>query len=348
MKTIGKSAMRLLVIVLSLGLAVSLSSHAIAEEAPAETHAQQQLLSEDELDALVAPIALYPDALLAQVLMASTYPLEVVQAERWAKANKSLKGDKLKEAMSKQDWDASVKAIVASPTVLSMMNGDLDWLEKLGDAVLAQQADVMDAIQRLRSKAQANGKLTTTKQQKVTVTQEAAKQVILIEPTSPETAYVPYYEPSVVYGSWPYDDYPPYYFPPAPGYIVGGALATGIAWGAAYAIGNAVWDNFDWGHGNINVDVDKNFNFNRHVDRNNVKVEHWQHNAYHRRGVGYNNKQVRNKFANANVRPGNHKLDYRGRNGQAVLRPGNKPGGNLGGQGPLQGNKPNLGKGPVG
>src|SRR6476660_2417188 len=347
MKIIGKSTMRLLAIVLSLGLAVSLSSHAIAEEAPAETHAQQQLLSEGELDALVAPIALYPDALLAQVLMASTYPLEVVQAERWAKANKSLKGDKLKEAMSKQDWDGSVKAVVATPTVLSMMNGDLDWLEKLGNAVLAQQADVMDAIQRLRSKAQANGKLTTTKQQKVTATQEADKQVIVIEPTSPESVYVPYYEPSVVYGSWPYDDYPPYYFPPAPGYIVGGALATGIAWGAAYAIGNAVWDNFDWGHGNINVDVDKNFNFNRHVDRNNVKVEHWQHNAYHRRGVGYNNKQVQNKFANAN-RSGNRKLDYRGRNGQEVLKPGNKPGGNLGGQGPLQGNKPNVGKGPGG
>jgi hypothetical protein len=346
MKTIGKSAMRLLAIVLSLGLAVSLSSHAIAEEAPAETHAQQQLLSEGELDALVAPIALYPDALLAQVLMASTYPLEVVQAERWAKANKSLKGDKLKEAMSKQDWDASVKAIVASPTVLSMMNGDLDWLEKLGDAVLAQQADVMDAIQRLRSKAQANGKLTTTKQQKVTATQQGDKQVIVIEPISPESVYVPYYEPSVVYGTWPYEDYPPYYFPPAPGYIFGGALATGIAWGAAYAIGNAVWDNFDWGHGNINVDIDKNFNFDRHVDRNNVRVEHWQHNAEHRRGVGYNNKQVQNKFAKANV--GNRKLDYRGRNGQEVLKPGNKAGGNFGGQGPHHGNRPNAGNRPSG
>ncbi len=344
--------MRLLAIFASLALLASVSPYATAEEAPAGASTQQQVLSEGELDALVAPIALYPDALLAQVLMASTYPLEIVAADRWAKANKALKGDKLKEALTSQDWDGSVKALVATPTVLSMMNGDLDWLEKLGDAVLAQQADVMDAIQRLRSKAQANGKLTTTKQQKVTVTQEAAKQVILIEPTSPETAYVPYYEPSVVYGTWPYDDYPPYYFPPAPGYIVGGALATGIAWGAAYAVGNAIWDNFDWGHGNINVDIDKNFNFDRHVDRNNVHVEHWQHNAHHRRGVGYNNKQVRNKFANANVRPGNHKLDYRGRNGQAVLRPGNKlgnkPGGNLGGQGPLQGNKPNVGKGPGG
>jgi hypothetical protein len=268
------AAMRLLALLVSLALSVSLSPYAIAEEAPAGASTQQQLLTQGELDALVAPIALYPDALLAQVLMASTYPLEVVQAERWAKANKSLKGDKLKDALASQDWDGSVKALVATPTVLSMMNGDLDWLEKLGNAVLAQQADVMDAVQRLRSKAQANGKLTTTKQQKVTVTQEADKQVIVIEPTSPESVYVPYYEPSVVYGTWPYEDYEPYYFPPAPGYILGGALATGIAWGAAYAIGNAVWDNFDWGHGNINVDIDKNFNFNRHVDRNNVRVEH--------------------------------------------------------------------------
>ena len=339
--------MRLIAFLVSLGLAVSLSSQVIAEEAPASTNTQQQLLSEGELDALVAPIALYPDALLAQVLMASTYPLEVVQAERWAKDNKSLKGDKLTEALAKEDWDASVKALVATPTVLSMMNGDLDWLEKLGDAVLAQQADVMDAIQRLRSTAQANGKLTTTKQQKVTVTQQADKQVIVIEPTSPDSVYVPYYEPSVVYGTWPYEDYPPYYFPPAPGYIVGGVLATGIAWGAAYAIGNAVWDNVDWGHGNINVDVDKNFNFDRHVDRNNVRVEHWNHNAYHRRGVGYKNERVEHRFASAN-RSGNRKLDYRGRNGQEVLKPGNKPGGGNLGQGPIHGNKPNVGKGPGG
>jgi Protein of unknown function (DUF3300) len=283
---------------------------------PAGANTQQQLLSEGELDAVVAPIALYPDALLAQVLMASTYPLEIVQADRWAKSNKSLKGDKLKDALANKDWDASVKALVATPTVLAMMNDDLEWTEKLGDAVLAQQADVMDAIQRLRAKAQANGKLATTKQQKVTVTQEADKQVIVIEPTSPETVYVPYYDPSVVYGTWDYPDYPPYYFEPAPGYVLGGAIATGIAWGAAYAIGNAIWDNVDWGHGNINVDIDKNFNFNRHVDRNNVKVEHWQHNAYHRRGVSYNNKEVQNKFAKADVRSADRKLDYRGRSGE--------------------------------
>ena len=202
------------------------------------------MLDAGQLDQLVAPIALYPDPLLAQVLMASTYPLEVVQADRWAKANKKLKDEKLKAALEKQDWDASVKELVSTPTVLAMMNDKLDWTQQLGDAVLAQQADVMDAIQRLRAKAQANGKLETTKQQKVTVKQErAGAPIIEIEPASPDVVYVPYYDPAVVYGEWPYPDYPPYYYPPPAGYIVGGAIATGVAWGAAYAIGREIWDD---------------------------------------------------------------------------------------------------------
>jgi Protein of unknown function (DUF3300) len=215
--------MRVMGILMAMVLALSGPRPSLAEDAPAAegADAQQQLLDTGQLDQLVAPIALYPDALVAQVLMASTYPLEVVQADRWAKTNKALKGAKLDDALTKQDWDASVKALVATRTVLAMMNDDLDWTEKLGDAVLAQQADVMDAIQRLRSLAQANGKLSTTKQQTVTVTQEADKPVIMIAPASPEMLYVPYYEPAVVYGAWPYPAYPPYYFPPAPGYIVG-------------------------------------------------------------------------------------------------------------------------------
>jgi hypothetical protein len=187
--------------------------------------AQPKLLDQGALDQLVAPIALYPDTLLAQVLMASTYPLEVVQAARWQTANKKLKGDKLQQAVDKQDWDASVKALVTAPNVLSMMNDQLDWTTDLGNAVLAQQADVMDAVQRLRAKAQENGKLATTKQQTVSTAEQEGKQVIVIEPTTPETVYVPYYEPQVVYGSWPYPDYPPYYFPPASGWVLGGAIA---------------------------------------------------------------------------------------------------------------------------
>src|SRR5271170_758189 len=193
---------------------------------PPPAAAAQHLLKPAELDQLVAPIALYPDALLSEVLMASTYPLEIVEAERWVGANKNLKGEALKAAVDKQDWDASVKSLVATPSVLEMMSTKLDWTQKLGDAVIAQQTDVMDAIQRLRAKAQGNNKLKSTKEQNVTVRQEQGRQIIAIAPTDPDTIYVPYYDPAVVYGDWPYPDYPPYYWP-APGYITAGIIATG-------------------------------------------------------------------------------------------------------------------------
>jgi hypothetical protein len=298
---------------------------------------QPQLLDEAQLDQLVAPIALYPDPLLAQVLMASTYPLEVVQADRWTNANKSLKGDALKAALDKQDWDASVKELVSTPTVLATMNDQLDWTQSLGDAVLAQQADVMDAIQRLRAKAQAKGMLETTKQQKVTVKQDQGRApVIEIEPASPDVVYVPYYNPSVVYGTWPYPEYPPYYYPPASGWVVGGAIATGLAWGAAYAVGREIWDDIDWRHGNIDIDIDRNLNID--VDRNFNK---WEHNSYHRRGVAYNNTDVKSKFNKANINGGDRNFDFRGHSANQVLRP-DRPGG--GGFKPDGGLKPDGGR----
>src|SRR4029077_20553895 len=152
---------------------------------------KSNLLKPEELDQLVAPIALYPDPLLAEVLMASAYPLDIVQAERWLQSHKNLKGDQLKVALAKEDWDNSIKSLSVTPDVLAMMSEKLDWTEKLGDAVVAQQPDVMDAIQRLRTKAQANDKLTSTKQQTVRVDQVQGKQVIAIEPTDPDTVYVP-------------------------------------------------------------------------------------------------------------------------------------------------------------
>ena len=308
---------------------------------------QQQILDTARLDQLVAPIALYPDTLLAQVLMASTYLIEVVQAERFAEANKKLKGDKLKEALAKQDWDVSVKELVSTPTVLAMMNDKLDWTEKLGDAVLAQQADVMDAIQRLRAKAQANGKLETTEQQIVTVKQEAGQQVIEIEPASPDVIYIPYYDPSVVYGEWPYPEYPAYYYPPPAGYVVGGAIATGLAWGVAYAIGREIWDDIDWNHGDINIDVDRNdIDRNFEIDRGFKK---WEHDSYHRRGVNYDNYAVKNKFAKVERLPVDRKLDYRGRSGDQVLKHGKAEGKSGGAELPsTSGGRPDLGaKGPV-
>src|SRR5215469_10752398 len=220
-------------LILALLLLIPVGAMAQTQET---SPAQPQLLKPEELDQVVAPIALYPDNLLAEVLMASAYPVDIVQAERWLQSHKNLKGDQLKAAIAKEDWDDSIKSLMATPEVLAMMNEKLDWTEKLGDAVVAQQPDVMDAIQRLRAKAEANDKLTTTKQQKVTVNQVQGKQVIAIEPTDPDTMYVPYYDPSVVYGPWPYPAYPPYYWPPPP-YIGYGLLATGLAFGAGWALG---------------------------------------------------------------------------------------------------------------
>jgi hypothetical protein len=306
-----------------------------ANPPPAATP-NQELLKSEELDALVAPIALYPDTLLAIVLMASTYPLEVVQADRWVRENKKLKGDQLKAAVDKQGWDESVKSLVATPSVLSMMSEKLDWTQKLGDAVLAQQPDVMDAVQRLRSRAQANNKLTSTKQQTVTVRQEQSKQVIVIEPTDPNTLYVPYYDPAVVYGGWPYPAYPPYYFPYA-GYVAAGVIATGLAFGAGYALGRWARGGNYWG-GGVNWG-NRNINVNRPVNINNIG-NNWQHNPQHRQGVRYNNANVSQRFGNNNIRAGNNqRLDFRGRGGNEVLRPGGGDRANLGDRG----NRPGAG-----
>ena len=273
--------------------------------------AQDTLLSEAELEQLVAPIALYPDPLLANALIASTYPLEIVQAERWYQQNKDLKGDALQEALADQDWDDSIKDLVSVPDALEMMNKDLDWTQKLGDAVLAQQSDVMNAVQALRARAKANGTLESNPQQTVSVTQTLVQnggregastqgappqEVIAIQPTDPEKIYVPYYEPAVAYGAWPYPSYQPYYFPPPPGYRFGSALATGLAWSAGFAIGNAIWgDDINWGRNDINVNVNRNISGNT-INRNNLNVQKWEHNSEHRRGVQYNNTEVRNKF----------------------------------------------------
>ena len=321
--------------------------------APASDQPQQQLLKAEELDQLMAPIALYPDTLLAEVLMASTYPLEIVQADRWATANKALKGDQLKAAVDKQSWDESVKALAATPSVLAMMSEKLDWTQKLGDAVLAQQPDVMDAIQRLRSKAQANNKLASTKEQKVSVRQEQNKQIIVIEPAVPDTIYVPYYDPAVVYEDWAYPAYPPYYFAPPLGYVPGAVLATGIAFGAGYALGrwtsggNYWGGGVNWGGGSINI--------YRPVNINNIgSGNNWQHNPEHRQGVKYSNANVQQKFGNNNVRAGSQdRTDFRGRSGEQVIKPsggagpgGEGPGNRVGTADRTAGNRPEAGNRP--
>ena len=182
----------------------------------------------EEIDQMVAPIALYPDSLLAQTLAASTYPLEIVQAARFVKQNKELKGEKLMAAAKDKDWDPSVKAMLEFPDVLLMMDEKIEWTEKLGDAFLDQQRDVMESVQRLRKKAEESGNLKTTKEQKVIVEQET--KVIVIEPANPQVVYVPTYNPTVVYGAWPYPAYPPYPVYPY-GYVATAAFsfAAGVA-----------------------------------------------------------------------------------------------------------------------
>jgi Protein of unknown function (DUF3300)/Chaperone of endosialidase len=315
---------------LALSMAMSIAAFAQSDNPPAQGSQAQpasqappgdQLLKPEQLEALVAPIALYPDDLLANVLAASTYPLEVVQADRWLKERKNLKGDALKTEVEKQAWEDSVKALSSTADVLSMMSDKIDWTKNLGDAVLAQQADVMDAIQRLRTKAYDNKKLATTKQQKVSVQTQETKQVIVIESADPNTIYVPYYDPAVVYGTWPYAAYPPYYFAYPP-YIGAGVIAAGLAFGAGWAIGR--WGNYwgggcNWGNRNLYIN---------HYNRINNIGNNWQHNAAHRQGVRYSNTNVQQRFGNNNLKAGvSNRMDFRGRDGQQVLRPGqDRPG----------------------
>jgi len=232
---------------------------AVPPEVLAQSAGGRPAFKQEELDQMLAPIALYPDSLLTQMLMASTYPLEVVQADRWAKQNKNMKGDALAKALEAQTWDPSVKSMVNFPEVLTMMSEKLDWTEKLGDAFLDQQKDVMDTIQQLRVKAQASGNLKTSKEQVVKV----EKEVIIIEPASPQVIYVPAYNPTVVYGAWAYPAYPPYPVYP-PGYAAGAAFVTGVAVGAAWGY---AWGHANWNGGTVNVNVNQNANINSNINR---------------------------------------------------------------------------------
>jgi Protein of unknown function (DUF3300) len=296
-----------------------------APPAPAQS---QELLNAGQLDALVAPIALYPDPLIAEVLMASTYPLEVVEAARWLAAHKGLSGAQLKAEVMKQSWDESVKSLTATPSVLQMMNDKLEWTQKLGDAVLAQQPGVMDAIQRLRQRARANNKLASNKQQTVTTQEQGGQQVIDIQPADPDMLYVPYYDPGVVYGAWPDPDYPPYYFG-APDYIGGDLLAAGLAFGAGYALGSWVGGGYGWG-GSFNWGVG-NIYANRALNINNANLRNWTHDPVHRQGVRYNNPAVAQRFAGAsNIGAGaQSRMDFRGRGGAEALRAGRPNAANL-------------------
>ena len=265
----------------------------------------------DQLDSLVAPIALYPDPLLAQVLAASTYPLEIVQAQRWYKQNSKLQGEELTKAAAKQTWDPSVQALVAFPAALKLLDENVQWTTDLGNAFLDQQSEVMDAVQRMRKKAKDAGKLESGKEQKVEVKTVESKTVIVVQPADPQVIYVPSYNPTVVYGP-PVYAYPPMYYPPSTGAVVATAaisFGVGVAMGAMW--GGCCHGGYGWGcgwGGNNTVVVNNNFQSrytNVNANRTNINTgnrtnvsgnNNWQHNASHRGSVPYSNRNTAQKF----------------------------------------------------
>ncbi|QCW82396.1 DUF3300 domain-containing protein [Methylotuvimicrobium buryatense] len=260
--------------------------------------AQQEnpAFSQAELDQMLAPIALYPDALLSQILVAATYPLEVVEAARWSVDNPGLEGEQAANAAEHQPWDPSVKALVAFPGVLNRMNDDLNWTRALGDAFLFQEAQVMDSVQNLRQRAYEAGNLNSTENARVV----RENQVIVIEPANPQVVYVPYYNPQIVYGSWWWPGYAPIYWGPPPGIH----LNLGFNWGwgrGIFVSPGFFFSSFDW-YRRQTVVVHRHhiyqhrphFYSGRHVRY--ADFPRWQHNSNHRRGVAYRHDSLQRQF----------------------------------------------------
>jgi hypothetical protein len=331
------------IIVTALAGEASLYAQTPPAAAPTEAAAAANKtppFKKEELEALLAPIALYPDALLAQIFMASTYPLEIVEAARWSKEHPDVKGDAVAGAVQSQTWDPSVKSLVAFPTVLEKMNEKIDWTQKLGDAFLAQQKEVMQSVQVLRNKAKDTGNLKSTKE--VTVKEEPAPagspapQTIIIESPNPEVIQVPVYNSTVVYGAWAYPMYPPYpYYPP--GYAYGAAFWS---FTAGVVVGGAIWGNCNWGGNDVNIDIDRQNNFNKNEinhnrnsnnrgnsatqnnrganagtsDRAGGNKQSWNHDASHRKGVGYKDSATQQKYnRGGNQQAAASREQYRGR-----------------------------------
>jgi hypothetical protein len=251
-------------------------------------------LPPEQLESLVAPIALYPDALLAQTLVASTYPLEIIQLQQWLAKNPDLKDQALADAVAKQPWDPSIQSMAAFPDVVKRLADDIQWTTELGNAFLAQQAEVMDAVQRMRKKAQDAGALESNEQQKVETKVVEQKTIIIVESTNPEVIYVPVYSPTVVYGP-PIYPYPPIYYPPPPppgaAFM---AFSLGVMVGAAYHGGTCC--GCGWGGNTVNINVNNNYNqINHNVNRGGGSGN-WQHNPQHRGGAPYGNQATANRY----------------------------------------------------
>ena len=304
----------------------------------------------EQLDSLVAPIALYPDPLLAQVLAASTYPLEIILLQRWLQKNKNLKDKELADAVAKQPWDASVQALAGLPEVVKRLGDEIQWTTDLGNAFLAQQSDVMEAVQRMRKKAQDKGTLKTTEQQKVETKVVETKTVIVIEQANPQVVYVPSYNPVVVYGP-AYYPYPPIYYPHWGYYAAGAAISFGfgVAMGAMWG-GGWGW-GCGWGGNDIDINVNNNFNRNTNIDRGNIDrgnrasqtgrdggrggsgSNKWSHRPEHRGGTPYRDRATADRFG------GNARGDSLARRQASAQQRVGRQGGNLASQGGGLGNR---------
>ncbi len=346
-----KAARKCAALVCMLLLVLSNNTPPSRAEEAAQTAAAK--LPADQLDSLVAPIALYPDPLLSQTLVASTYPLEVIQLKQWLEQHKGLKDKALADAVQKENWDPSIQALAALPDVVKQLADNIKWTTDLGNALLAQEGDVMDAVQRMRQKAEASGNLKSSEQAKVETQTAGDKSVIVIQPTNPEVVYVPSYNPTVVYGAAPYYPYPPMYYPTG-GLVL--SFGIGVAMGAFWS-GGWGW-GAGWGGGTINVN--NNNSFVRNSNGNNVGSgnrpsngngnrpnggngsgnrpgggngnrpnggggnSNWQHNPKHRGGAPYPSNNLASKYG------GTTRGSSGGRQGQ-LGQPGINGGGGQGG-----------------
>jgi hypothetical protein len=260
------------------------------------SHADEPWFSQAELDQMLAPVALYPDTVLSHVLIAATYPLEVIQAARWSRANPGLSGEEAVAAVENMDWDPSVMALVAFPELLNRLDEDLEWTHRLGDAFMVQEEQVVDTIQALRARAYAQGNLKTNEH--VRVVRET--QYIYIEPARTRVVYVPYYDPRVVYGHWWWTGYPPVYWSHPPRY----RSSVSFYWGPAYRVAPAFYfSSFHWSRRQVVVvhhhhhhHHNRHFRSGREVARYS-NSRHWQHNPHHRRGVSYHQGVSERRFS---------------------------------------------------
>jgi len=319
-KLLGSMFRGLLVIVCTIAIAPGDTLAYMTSSGSAQAASPQEQTAKippDQLDSLVAPIALYPDPMLAQTLAASTYPLELMQLQQWLAKNPGLKDNALADAVAKQPWDPSVQALAGLPEVVKRLADDIQWTTDLGNAFLAQQSDVMDAVQRMRKKAQDTGNLKSTEQQMVETKVIESKSVIVVEQANPQVVYVPSYDPVVVYGP-PVYPYPPIYYPPAGYYAAGLAISfgVGVMMGAFWS-GGWGW-GCGWG-GNNDININNNNNFNRNSNigggnRNNIGGgnrpsnqpsrgggnrggnSNWKHNPQHRGGAPYRDRSTADRF----------------------------------------------------